>query len=264
MISHSMNLNYFVTPLFARTLFFISLAVLAAVVLNSWVRTVIKVPKNLESKRSRTYISVIHNIITVLIYGILLYVVLVMLGINITPLLASAGIIGVAVGFGARSLIEDLISGVFLLSQRAIAIGDYVKIDDTDEGYIESIGLRTLTIRDESGALHIIPNGYIKRVINFSQRESTFMIDIPVKATVAIDPVLHILEEALLTLQKHKLHGEYILPVSTIKGIQDIKSDNVMVVRAHLVTAHAKRWRIAREYRYLVKKGFEKHKLNFG
>src|SRR5437667_221240 len=187
----------------AKTFFSISLTILIAVVVDHLLRSLIRVPKHFDTRRSRTYVTILRNIIAVVVYAIALHVIFLELGINITPLLASAGIVGIALGLGAKSLIEDLIAGLFMLSQDSIAIGDFVKIDDV-EGTIEQIGFRTLTINGDNGALSIIPNGQIKKVINFSRTKSRLQIDIPVKADQAIASVLKALEEALAQLQKDK------------------------------------------------------------
>jgi moderate conductance mechanosensitive channel len=153
-----------------QNVFFVSLTLLCAVVANSVLRHFVKFPANIENRRQKTLISVIRNVISILVYAIALYVIFGLLDINIAPLLASAGIIGLSIGMGARPLIEDLIGGVTLLSQDSIAIGDEVDIDGS-VGRIEKIGFRTLTIRAKDGSLHIIPNGMVKKVINHS-RES--------------------------------------------------------------------------------------------
>src|SRR5437667_12373606 len=137
------------TPVYkeiAQGLFYVSLTILVAIIVNRILRSFIKVPKKFESRRAHTYVTIVRNIVTIIIYTITIYVILVTLGVNFTPLLASAGIIGVIIGISARTAIEDLINGFFLLTQDSIAIGDYVKLE-TAEGYIEKIGARTLTVR---------------------------------------------------------------------------------------------------------------------
>jgi len=170
MYNKYMPFQFHFSPELAKTLFSISLTVLVAIIIDNILRAFIKVPKHFDNRRSQTYATILRNIVAIVVYIIALYVIMTQLNVNITPLLASAGIIGVAIGLGARTLIEDLISGLFLLSQDSIAIGDDIKIDDA-EGTIEKINFRTLTIRSGTGALYIIPNGQIKKVINFSATE---------------------------------------------------------------------------------------------
>ncbi len=249
--------------LLARNIFNVALILLIAILVNQLLRSFVRVPKGFDNRRTQTYASIIRNIITILVYAVALHVVFIIFGINITPLLASAGIIGIALGFGARPLIEDLIAGIFLLSQASIAIGDYVKLDDI-EGYIESIGFRTLTIRTDEGALSIIPNGQIKKVINFSRHRANVIIDIPVKADSNVDAVLKVLKESLSALEKDTDLSSSLFPDSIVNGLEDIKPAGPMMIRTTIVTHSSLRWEVARKFRYLVKKGFEKNKLAFG
>ncbi len=152
-----------------KILFYIALSILIAIIVNAILRSLIKLPSRLQNRRGRTYISIIRNTISVVVYLLALHVIFGLLSINIAPLLASAGIVGLSIGLGAKPLIEDVIAGMMLLSQDSLAIGDRVEIEGSI-GRIESIGLTTLTIRAEDGSLHIIPNGMIKKIINFSRK----------------------------------------------------------------------------------------------
>jgi moderate conductance mechanosensitive channel len=251
------------TPELAKTLFSVSLTVLVAVLINLLLHYLIRVPHHFDTRRSRTFITLLRTICTVVVYIITFYIVLVELGINITPLLASAGIIGVILGLGAKTMIEDIIAGVFLLSQQSIAIGDVVKIDDA-EGWIEKITVRTLTIRAEGGSLHIIPNGQIKKVINFSRHRYRVQVEIPVKADQNIDKVMKALEEALQLVEKDPEVKESLYPGSFIKGIDEFRAVGPMIIRVSLITYPDKYLFVGRKYRFFVKKVFEKHKIQFG
>lgn len=248
---------------FARSAFTVSLTILIAVIVDNVLRSFIKLPKHFETRRSRTYVTIVRNIITVVVYAIALHVIFLELGINITPLLASAGIIGVVVGIGARSIVEDFISGVFLLSQDSIAVGDYIRID-ADEGYIENIGFRTLSVRGDDGALYVIPNGQVKRVVNFSRHRSHVFVDITIKADQKIESVLGVLQEALADLQKDTKLISSLYPGSSVNGIESYTADGRMVVRTTIIINPVMRYEAARRFRYLVKKGFESKKLLFG
>jgi small-conductance mechanosensitive channel len=152
-----------------NTLLYIALTILATVVINYILRSFITLPKRLDNRRGRTYINTLRNTISVVVFAITLQIILSFLNINVAPVLASAGIVGLSIGLGAKSLIEDLIGGLTLISQNSISIGDFVQIDDS-VGRVENIGLRTLSIRAKDGSLHIIPNGMVKKVINYSRK----------------------------------------------------------------------------------------------
>jgi moderate conductance mechanosensitive channel len=246
-----------------RTFFNISLTILLAVIADNIFRSFIKVPKALDNRRARTFTVIVRNIITVAVYVIALHVILVELGINITPLLASAGIMGVIIGISARPLIEDLISGLLFLSQDTITIGDYVKIEDI-EGVIQSIGARTITIKQDSGALCIIPNGQVKKIINYSRHKTNLFIDLPVKADEKIDAVKEACLEALDEVKKDKKIAPFLLPEATISGIDEFKPTGPLMFRVTLVTSPSMRLEVGRKYRYYVKKAFEKNKIAFG
>lgn len=243
-----------------RTLLFISLVLLIAVIIDNILRSFIKVPKSLDSRRAHTFTTILRRIITIVVYAVALHLIFTEIGINLTPLLASAGIIGIIVGIGARALVEDLINGFFLLTQDSIAIGDYVKLD-TAEGYVEKIGLRTLTIRGDSGALYIIPNGQIKMVINYSHHRSYMRVEFPVKADQDIDVTIHAMQEALKELRKDKEIEDSVFPNSIINGLEDFKVDGRMILGATIITRPEMRAIVARKYRYLAKKNFEKYKI---
>ncbi len=254
------NITLPISPEITKTLLLILLTMLSAIILDNILRSFVKVPKSFESRRTHTYATILRKIITIIIYTIALHIIFTELGINLTPLLASAGIIGIVLGIGARTLFEDLINGFFLLTQDSIAIGDYVKLNDS-EGYVEKIGFRTLIIRADSGALNIIPNGQIKTVVNYSHHRSYMKIDFPVKADQDIDLTIKAMQEALKELQKDKEIQDYVFPDSIINGLEDFKVDGRMILRATIITRPEMRLIVARKYRYLAKKNFEKYKI---
>jgi small conductance mechanosensitive channel len=257
------SINIPISKEMAQALFSISLTLLLAIIINNILRSFIKVPKSFDSRRARTYATIVRNSITIIVYAVTIHIIFIELGINLTPLLASAGIIGIILGIGARALIEDLINGFFLLTQDSIAIGDYVKLDDA-EGNIEKIGFRTLVIRGDSGELYIIPNGQVKNVINFSRHKSHMNVDFPVKTDQNIDASIKAMGDALEELQKDKEMSEHLFPGSSVKGIEEFKVDGKMILRAKIITRPEVRFEAARKYRYLVKKNFEKNKIIFG
>lgn len=256
-----MEFNF--SPELIKTLLFVSITVLIAVVGNHILCSFIRVPKSFDTRRSRTYVAILRYIVTVIVYAIALNIILLELGINITPLIASAGIAGVIVGLGARSLIEDLIAGVFLLSQDSIAIGDTVKIDDA-EGKIEKIGFRTLLIRAGNGSLHIIPNGQVKKVINFSRHKAHIAVSLPVKANQPVAKVLQAAEEALEALEKDKSIAGFLFPGAKVGGISEFQPLGPMIVNVNLVVPNEEKDKVAQHYRLLAKKAFEKHRIQFG
>jgi moderate conductance mechanosensitive channel len=163
-----MDLSF--TPEIAKDSFFIALTLLFAILVSSVLRSFIRVPKGLENKRGNTFASVLKSAVSVIVYAIALHVIFGILDINVAPLLASVGIVGLAVGMGARPLIEDLIGGMTILAQSEVAIGEEVEVDGS-VGKIEKINLRTLTLRAKDGSVIIIPNSLVKKVIIHAQKQ---------------------------------------------------------------------------------------------
>lgn len=254
------NISLYLSQENINILIYLLITLIITIVIDNISRSFIKVPKAFENRRSRTYVIVLRKTISAILYITAFYLIFRKLGIDVTPLLASASIVGIVVGIGARALVEDLINGFFLLTQDSVALGDYVKIDDT-EGTIEKLGFRSLTVRGDNGEMHIIPNGLVKRVINFSRYRSYMNVDFPVKSDQDIDMTLKAMTEALEELQKEKEIKHLIYEGTEVLGIMDYKIDGRIIVRGRIITSSEMRFKIARKYRYLAKKNFEKYKI---
>jgi len=245
-----------------KTFLYAGITLLIAVLVDYILRSLIRVPKHFNNKRTQTVAAVTRNSITIIVYVFAVYIILSIFNVNLTPLLASASIIGVIIGIGARSIIEDFANGFFLLSLDSIAIGDYIKIGDS-EGTIEKIGARTLTIRALNGTMQIIPNGQVKELINFSKHRFNTFIDLAVKTNQDIDKIIKAAETALKQIQDDPEYAEFLFPGTEVNGIENIANFENMSVRVTITTNATRRLEIARRYRYLVKKEFEKHKISF-
>jgi small conductance mechanosensitive channel len=245
-----------------KTLLYIGLTLLIAVVIDNVMRAVIKGPKKFKNRRARNVASITRNILTIVIYTIAGYNILSLLNINLTPLLASASIIGIILGIGARSVIEDFVNGLFFLSLDSMVIGDYIKIGDL-EGYVEVIGARTLSIKSLDGAMHIIPNSQVKGFTNYSTNKANVLIDIPVKTNQDIKKTLDAANTALELLKKDQDLADTLFAGSIVNGIEEMKATDIMIIRVTLITYPVRRWDVKRKYQYLIKKEFEKDNLLF-
>ncbi len=265
------NLSYTVSHGAAQAALLIAITLLAAMIADLLLKSFIKVPKHFDNRRTRSYVAFFRNTITIVVYAIAIYTIFTLLKIDLTPLLASAAVIGVVISISSRSIIEDVLSGLFLLGLDSIAIGDYVKIDDDPkdmfivEGVVEKIGIRTTSVRSYlDGALYVIPNGKIKKFVNLSRPKSSIQIDLVVKADQKIDDVLKIANDSLRLLEEDEELGRYLLPDSKINGIESFQTFGHIGIRVSIFTYPSRRLEIARKYRYIVKKGFEKHKIKIG
>lgn len=235
------------------------LPALLAAVLNIAQKRFIRVPKNLESPRTNTYVSVLKSFLSVFIYIIATYYILTVLQINMTPIFASAGAVGIIIGLGLRAFIEDFFTGVFILTEDTIRVGDYVDIGGS-EGITESLGLRTVRIRDKNGAVHIFPNREIKKIVNFSRRQARVIVDFPVKTNQPIDDVLAVLERSLARLRKDKIVGASIHDNSRVEGIESIHPGH-SIVRVLILTKASDRWGAGRTFRRIALKEFNTSKI---
>lgn len=245
-----------------KTLLSIGLTLLIGVIADNILRSLIRVPKHFDNRSARHLTAFLKNVISILVYIVCAYIILTILNVPLGSLLASASVIGIVIGIGARSTIEDFVNGLFLLSLDSMVVGDYVKVGET-EGYIERISSRTLTIRDLGGAVHIVPNGQIKEVINYSRNKTNVIIDLPIKTNQNVGKVFDALEEALQEFKKDPEYSDALFSGTQVHGIENFVHPEIMTVRVTLITHPTKRWEIGRKYRYLAKKAFEKHKLSF-
>jgi small conductance mechanosensitive channel len=242
-----------------REISFVVLPFIVAIVVNKLLQHFIRVPKNLESPRTATYITVLKSFITVIVYSIAGYATFQALKIDMTPIFASAGVLGIIIGLGLRSFIEDFFTGIFILTEDTIRVGDYVDIGGS-EGVTESLGLRTVRIRDKNGAVHIFPNREIKKIINYSKRQARVIADFPIKSNQPLDDMLTALEHALMEIRKDKRIGQYILENSRIEGVEAINPGHI-IVRALILTRASERWNAGRTFRKLALKELEKAKI---
>lgn len=213
------------------------------------------------TRKTRTVLQVLQNSISVTITIIAGLTLLTTFNINIIPLLASASVLGFAVGFGSQSLIKDMISGIFILTSDTIYEGDIIRVNGT-EGKVEKVGIRTVTVRDLDGVLHTVPNGTIGTISNLTKDWSRANIDIGIPSEYEIDKIIKIFEEELQFIQNDPLLKGWILGEPTVEGINKIEG-NKIIIKTLLKTNQAKKWDMEREFNYRIKKRFEKENLKF-
>ncbi|AWB82523.1 mechanosensitive ion channel protein MscS [Corynebacterium yudongzhengii] len=167
------------------------------------------------------------------------------LGINVGPIIASAGVIGVALGFGAQSLVMDFLAGVFMLLEDQYGVGDVVDVGDDIVGDVEEISLRITTIRDIDGTLWYVRNGEIMRVGNLSDEYSIARIEVPVALSNDMDEAWNIILDAVTDISNDPLISEYVMETPTVNGLTQINPDSV-TFRASVKTLPAKQWDVQR------------------
>lgn len=256
------NINLGITSISIHSVLTVILPFVIATALSRIINRYIHIPKNLESPRTKTYLATMQSLLTMTIYVIAAYYVLTQLHINVTPLFASAGVIGIIIGLGVRSFIEDFFTGILILTQDTISVGDYVEIGGA-QGITEAVGLRTVRIKDQNGAIHIFPNREIKKIVNYSRRLARVVIDVPIQSNQPVDRAIKALERAITELKKDKVLSTLISEGSRVQGIERISGGSV-AIRVLIITRAAFRWDTARRYRYLALRQLEKSKILLG
>lgn len=208
-----------------------------------------------NAKRARTLGDLIRNVFSVIIVAIAVLMVLQELQINIMPILTGAGILGLAVGFGAQTLVKDIISGFFLILENQVRVGDVAKINGTG-GLVEAINLRTIVLRDQSGAVHVFPCGGVNTLANLSKDYSYALLDIQVAYKHDTDEVVKVMQQVAEEMRQSESHGPVMLEPLEVIGVEGFGESSV-TIRIRMKTLPLKQWDTAREFRRRVKKAFD-------
>lgn len=208
-----------------------------------------------EVKRIDTLGRVVRYVATVVIVLICGVEVLHELGISIAPILAAAGIVGVAVGFGAQYLIKDYFTGFFILLENQIRQGDVVEAGDKS-GLVEEVTLRYIKMRDYSGNVHYVPNGIIGAVTNMSRGFAQAVIDVSVAYKEDVADVMQVMTEVGNQLRNHDDFKHKILGDMEMAGVENL-ADSSVVIRCRFKVLPLEQWGVRREYLKNIKKAFD-------
>lgn len=211
------------------------------------------------SKRIETLTSIIHGFIKIILWVVLLMIILQKLGINIAPILAGAGIVGLAVGFGAQELVRDFISGFFIILENQIRAGDVAIINGTG-GTVEKMAFRTVTLRDFSGVVHIFQNGKINTIANMTKDWSAMVFDIGVAYKENPQQVMELMKQVGNEMYNDEEFKDKILEPIEVFGL-DKFAESALIIKARMKTKPVQQWAIGREYRRRLKKAFDEHNI---
>jgi small conductance mechanosensitive channel len=212
-----------------------------------------------RAKRARTLGSLIRNVSAALVTGVAALMILNELRINIAPVLAGAGIVGLAVGFGAQTLVRDIISGFFLILEDQVRVGDVAAINGQG-GLVEAINLRTIVLRDFEGTVHVFPNGAINTLANRSKEFSYYVIELGISYSEDPDRVIAVLHRVGEALQADDRFGPLILAPVEIMGVEAF-ADWSVTLKLRIKTVPLKQWEVGRELRRRILKAFAEHKI---
>jgi small conductance mechanosensitive channel len=212
-----------------------------------------------RAKRTRTLGSVVNKVSTALIVGIATLMALEQLGVNIAPVLTGAGIVGLAVGFGAQTLVRDIISGFFLILEDQVRVGDTAAINGTG-GLVEAINLRTIVLRDAEGTVHVFPNGAIQTLANRSKDFSYYVIDLDLSYREDPERAATVLRRIGEEMRADPAFAPWILEPVEILGVDAFK-DWSIVLKLRIKTMPQKQWDVGREFRKRIRKRFEQENI---
>lgn len=206
-------------------------------------------------KRARTAASLVRTVGTSLVLLMAAMMLFREIGMDITPLLAGAGVAGLAIGFGAQSLIKDVIAGFFILAEDQFHVGDVIQAAGVS-GQVEKMTLRMTIVRDLHGIVHFIPNGEIKVASNLTKEWSQTVLEVGVSYEEDVDRVIRVLTEIGQDMANDETFGKLVLEPPQVLGVEAL-ADSQVTIRILAKTLPLKQWEVAREFRRRIKVRFD-------
>lgn len=213
--------------------------------------------KEISEGRTLTLHKLAENIFSYALIFILIATLFNIFGLSVASLIAGAGIVGLAIGFGAQGLVSDVVTGFFLLLEKQIDVGDYITVGSFD-GIVESVGLRTTQIRSFNGTLNYIPNREIKSVSNHSRGNMRALVDIEISSNDNIDKAIDVMQRVCDRIAKE---NPLIVDGPNVIGVQSLGSSNT-VIRIIAKTENMEQWAVEREIRKAIKEVLDEHRLD--
>ncbi|GED21618.1 mechanosensitive ion channel family protein [Halomonas halmophila] len=218
--------------------------------------------RRVNQARAQTITPMIRNVIFATIVIIAAIVGLANLGVNVTPLLAGAGVIGLAIGFGAQTLVQDLITGIFILIEDSLAVDDFVQING-HMGTVEGLTLRTVRLRDLDGIVHIITFSRIDSIHNMSRQFGVALMKIRIPYDMKIDDAITLMHETARALRQDPMMRHHIWSPLEMQGIHAFE-DGCPILRMRFRTAPEMQWDVARAFNLLLKQRMEEQEVDLG
>jgi small conductance mechanosensitive channel len=245
---------------------------IVAIVVAAWIVTAllqrairafrIRVAARMEDresvKRAETLGRVFRYLVAVVITLVAGMLVLGELGISVAPILGAAGVVGLAVGFGAQSLVKDYFTGFFLLLENQISTGDIVQLSSDHAGFVEEVTLRYVRLRDYDGRVHYVPNGQIGSVINLTRGYSFAVLDIGVAYRENVDEVMGVMQDVAREMRADPDFAERMLEDMEMAGV-DQWGDSAVVIKCRFKVVAMSQWVVKREYLRRLKNAFDAH-----
>jgi len=247
----------------------IALIVVAAYILIKLLRSVFKqletilihttqrteITPGAAAMRIKTLTSVLWTITVGFVWFVVVLTSLSQVGVNVGPILAGAGVVGLAVGFGSQNLVKDLVTGFFLILENQVRVGDVAVINGTG-GLVEAVTFRTIVLRDLSAVVHVFPNGSINTLSNMTKDWSAYVIDVGVAYKEDTDQVIEIMRQVADKMRAEPEYGPAMLEPIEVMGVDNF-ADSAVIIKARFKTLPLQQWKIGREYRRRLKKAFD-------
>ncbi|MBW3665193.1 MAG: mechanosensitive ion channel family protein [Actinobacteria bacterium] len=214
-----------------------------------------RLPSVRQAQRAEAIGALLRSASSVLVWGFAILIVLGTFEIELAPLIAGAGIVGVALGFGAQNLVRDFLSGIFMLVEDQYGVGDAVDVGDAI-GIVEGLSLRTTRVRSVDGVLWHVPNGEIRRVGNMSQGWSRALLDIEVAYDTDIELAKGVIKDVADVYRETEAGTELVLEEPEVWGVENLGADGI-AIRLVVKTVPLKQWEVARELRQRLKAAFD-------
>ncbi|PPK69013.1 mechanosensitive ion channel family protein [Actinokineospora auranticolor] len=200
-----------------------------------------------RAQRARTIGSVLKSVVTFLVYGLAFILALGELGVQLGPIIASAGIVGVALGFGAQNLVKDFLSGIFMMLEDQYGVGDVVDVGEAS-GTIEAVGLRVTTLRDVNGTVWYVRNGEILRVGNSSQGFAVAVVDLPVGYGADVDAVTDLLAKVIGDAVAEEQMSADVIEPPEVLGVEKVTPESI-TIRMTVKVRPGRQWAVQRALR---------------
>jgi moderate conductance mechanosensitive channel len=212
-------------------------------------------PPSESEKRVETLIRLIRQAALIVLWVTTILILLKEIGVDVGPILASAGIVGLAVGFGAQNLVRDFISGFFFILENQVRVGDVAIVNGTG-GLVERVNFRTIVLRDLGGIVHIFPNGTVTTLSNLTNDWSAYVFDIGVAYKENTDKVIEVMNRVGFEMKQDEIVGSFMLEEPEIFGVD--KFDNsAVVIKGRIKTKPIRQWQVGREYLRRIKLAFD-------
>jgi moderate conductance mechanosensitive channel len=216
-------------------------------------------PASESEKRIETISRLLRQAVMLLLWLTAILIVLKEIGVEIGPIIASAGIAGLAVGFGAQNLVRDIISGFFIILENQVRVGDVAIINGTG-GLVEKINFRTIVLRDLAGVIHIFPNGTITTLSNLTNEWSAYVLEIGVAYKEDTDAVVEVMQQVGAEMLNDPEFGTYMIEEPEIFGV-DKFADSAVIIKGRIKTKPIRQWVVGREYLRRLKYAFDQHNI---